>query len=164
MLFRESFHVQFVNDRFMPWRPRTFIRRSLHPLGDDPSERRAGCRIPLWIADGVVPDQIARDRPGVRVEQNFARIEAMPPRRLVRPVNSIAIDLARPRIRQVSMPDLMCLLGQRDPMRFALRSARLEQTQLNPGRVLGEDREIDATLPAGRTEGRRITRPDAHTR
>jgi hypothetical protein len=57
-------------------------------------------------------------------------------------MNSIAVNLAWLYIRQASMPDLICLLWQRDAMRLCLRIRRIEETQLNLRSVFGEERKV----------------------
>src|SRR5688572_15746957 len=84
----------------------------------------------------------------------------MPARRLVRPMDAIAIDLAGSEIRQKSMPDLMCLLRQSEAMRFLHRVRRREETQLYLRRVFGEQGEVDAAIPAGRAQRCRPARPE----
>ena len=71
-------------------------------------------------------------------------------------MHAIAVDLARSQLRQITVPDLIRFLRQRDAVRFALRVRRIEQAQLNLGRVLREEREVNAAAvevaPSG--EGR----------
>src|SRR5439155_23624202 len=67
----------------------------------------------------VAPAQRARDRTGIRIEQQLFRIEAHAGLRIVRPVNAIAVEQPGARIRKVTMPDLIGLLAQRDAFELA---------------------------------------------
>jgi hypothetical protein len=49
----------------------------------------------LIAKERIVPPEIAADRFGVRIEQDLVRVEAMAVRRVIRPMNAVAIQLAR---------------------------------------------------------------------
>ena len=69
--------------------------------------------------------------------------------RLVRPMNAIAIELPRLHPRHVSMPDKVGPPRQSDALTFTFRIWRVEQAQLDSGRMLREDREVRArAVPA----------------
>ena len=55
-----------------------------------------------------------------------------------RAVDAVAVQLSRLQIRHVAVPDHVGLLGQRDRQRLDVRVGRLEETELDAGRVLGE--------------------------
>src|SRR5262245_59043275 len=108
----------------------------------------------------VAPLHCAGNRPGVRIEQQLGRIESMTFAGRVRPVHSIAVKLPGPCLRQVKMPNLMRLLGHGNST-LALR-LRVEETKLDLGRILGEQRKINPRAIPIRTEGVRFARPDFH--
>jgi hypothetical protein len=64
--------------------------------------------------------------------------------RLVRPMNAIAIELPRPDVRHMAMPDKVGPPRQSDAQTFTLDVRRVEQAQLDSRRVLGENREVRA--------------------
>ncbi|MFT3847446.1 MAG: hypothetical protein QM739_01850 [Propionivibrio sp.] len=108
---------------------------------------------------GVVPAQAATDGLGIRVEQQLVRVEAMALLRAVRAMHPVAVKQAVPFARQVAMPDEIGLLRHGDA--FDLASAvQVEQAELDLGRVLGEEREIDALSVPRRAKRIRFARPD----
>src|SRR5436190_13696464 len=65
-------------------------------------------KVGLCVADLVTeqfvrPTNVASDRPGIRIEQDFVRVEAMPLLGLVRAVDSIAVELPRNDVGQVDV-------------------------------------------------------------
>src|SRR4029453_15817342 len=98
MLLRETFHVQLIQNGFVPWRARGAIVLPRKSGVHDLSQRREARRGAFRIKNGGVPAQIARDQFGVWIEQNLARIESVPARWLVRPVNAVAVDLSCPQV------------------------------------------------------------------
>jgi len=98
----------------------------------------------------VIPFQFADDLLGIRIEQQFVRIEAMSRGRLVRPVHAIAVKLPRPRVGQIAVPHLVGVLGQRDAL--GLAAGVVEKTQFHLGGVRGKQREVDAQAIPRRAE------------
>ena len=159
MAHRKTTHVGLIQDRAVPRNHRTALaspreRRVHHAaLGH---ERRAVAlverkirffRAELIAEEGVVPLQLTHQGLGVRVEEQLVRIEAMALLRRVFPVHPIAIYGAGPRIRQITVPNLVGVLRQRDALELAL-AAGIEQAQLDASRVRGEQREVDTeTVP-----------------
>ena len=92
---------------------------------------------------GIVPANIADERLGVGVDQQLVRIEAMAARRVIGTVHAVAVKLTGPDIRQVAVPDLMGLFRQIDTLGFA-PALRVEQAELDAGRVGGKQRKVDA--------------------
>ena len=87
-------------------------------------------------------------RAGIGVEQQLVGIEAVAQVRLVRPVDAIAIQGARPHLGQVAVEDLVGVFGQLDP-RDLLVAGAVEEADLDLGGVGGEEREIGAlAVPA----------------
>ena len=72
--------------------------------------------------------------------------------RVVRPVEPIAVEQARPGVGKVAMPDEVGALEQLDALHLA-PPLGIEETQLDALGVLGEQREIDARPFPGGAEG-----------
>src|SRR6185369_2571334 len=70
--------------------------------------------------------------------------------------------LARPRFRQVSVPDLIRVFVQANARRLLRRVGRVEQTKVNGGGILGKEREADARAIPRRAERVRLSRPYSH--
>jgi hypothetical protein len=110
--------MQFVDDGFVPW---TLIRPS--PPGEGGvdhlafrNERRTVAIIEGQIRrvvanpvaeQSVVPFERADERFGVGVDQQLVMVEAVARLGFVRSVHSIAVELTRPYVRQVTVPDLI---------------------------------------------------------
>ncbi len=91
----------------------------------------------------VRPPDLARQRPGVGVDQQLVGVEPVPGLGIVGAVDAIAVELPRGHVRQIAVPDLVGPFGQRDPLR--LRVARgIEQAEFDPLRVSREEGEVDA--------------------
>ena len=78
MLQGEPFDVQLIDYSLVPrspWRPVITPRGG--EIGDT-GQWRKGCGIALGIEHRIVPNEIPRNNLGVGIEQNLARIEAMP--------------------------------------------------------------------------------------
>src|SRR5439155_4600888 len=89
------------------------------------------------------------DRLRVRVEQELRRVEPVPPFGRVGAVHPEAVALARADAREVAVPGVRGALRERNP-RLVVRL--VEQAQLHPLRVLGEEREVRAVAVPGRAE------------
>ena len=68
--------------------------------------------------------------------------------RAIGPMHAVAVHHAGARLRQVTVPDLVGALGQRDALPFA-SPAFVEDAQLDLLRVLRKEREIDALAVPG---------------
>ena len=79
-----------------------------------------------------------------------------------RTVHTVAIQLAGPDVGQITVPDHVGLLGQRNHQRLGFRLGRIEQAQLYASRMFGEQREVDADAIPGGTEWVGSPRPDSH--
>ncbi len=105
------------------------------------------------MADGVTeqrfrPLQFADQLLGVRVDQQLVVVETMTILRIVRAVHAIAVDLARVRIRQIAVVNLVCVFRKFDALQFDFASG-VEQAQLYLGGVCREQGEVDAqAIPA----------------
>src|SRR5262249_52440405 len=92
-----------------------------------------------------------------RVEHQLVRVEAVSGARLVGAVYAIPVDRAGPHIRQIAVPDLVGVFRQIDPHLAGL----VEQAELDPRRIGGEQCEIDALAVPGRAQRMRQSFPDA---
>ena len=79
--------------------------------------------------------------------------------RLVRPIDAIAVAQAGPRVGDVAVPDLIGVLGKREPVQLA-PAALVEQAELDLFRVRGKEGEVNAFAVPGRAERTRLTRID----
>src|SRR5438128_1918388 len=68
----------------------------------------------------VVPAQIAANRFRVGIKQYLIRIETQSIGRIIRTVDSIAVQLPRQNLGQVGMPDQIGLMAERNPACFLL--------------------------------------------
>ncbi len=97
------------------------------------------------------------DAPAIGVEKDLRGIEAQAVRGLERPVDAIAIDLARPQAGDEHVPVVVGAIGGRvdpDHARWLRVVDAVEEQQLDPGRVLGEHAEVHP-VGAGRRPERR---------
>ncbi len=78
------------------------------------------------VAPAQRPDQV----PGVGVEQQLVRVEAVPFFRPVRPVHAVTVEQPGPRLGQVAVPDAVGALAQRDALDLA-PAAGVEQAELD---------------------------------
>src|SRR5262249_6929651 len=174
MQLRHSLDVAFVDDGAMPRN----AKRSVFLPGECGIDHHAlrdaaGAVVRIGLEGlGIRADAVREERVapanragyclGVRVDQQLRRIEAIADWRIVRAVHTIPIELARPNVGEIAMPDLIGALAQADlvgldPVVFAV-----EETQLHRRRVLGEEGEV-ATLAVPRgSEWVGFAWPDAH--
>src|SRR5262249_13841708 len=96
----------------------------------------------------------------VRIEQELGGIEPVARDGLVGTADAISVAQPGPRFGEVAVPDLVVALLQPDTRHLAIARRIVEQAQLDAGRVLREQREVDAR-PAPRC-AQRIgrSRPD----
>ena len=138
----EAFDVGLVDDRVFPGDARALlVRPSMRDVDDHRLVHVARIVAPvegqvLLLAAGavaemrVVPGEVAGQPLAVGVDQQLRRIEAVPGRRLIRPVHAVAVKLPGRHMRQVDVPDVVGALGQRDALGLALAVA-VEQAQLD---------------------------------
>ena len=169
---REALDVQLVDDRLVPRRARRPVVAPRERRIEHRGERRVRRRVTIVgrviRVGGVVTKErrMPSRRPAhdlrVRIEQHLERVEPVARRRIVRAVHAIAVQLARPHVRQVPVPDHVGLLGQEDARAFGGGEGRVEETQFDAGGVLGEDGEVDADAVPRRAKRIRGSWPDAH--
>jgi hypothetical protein len=58
-----------------------------------------------------IPLELSEMRDSVGVQQQLVGIEAMPALRLIGPMDAITVNCAGPNIREISVPDLIGVLG-----------------------------------------------------
>src|ERR1700738_3578823 len=112
-------------------------------------ERQVAVRISQLITEKLVgPCQLPADRLGVRIEQQFVRIEAQSALGKVGSVHPITVQLARAHARQVDVPGTVGAPTEADALFVVPR--RVEQTEFDELGMLGEQGKIDAlTIPIG---------------
>jgi len=88
----------------------------------------------------------------IGVDEELVGVEAMTVPRLVRPIDTIAVEGPRPRIRQIAVPDFVGIFRQRNAVDLA-NTLRIEETELDPLGVRREQGEIDALAVPRRAEG-----------
>ena len=94
------------------------------------------------------------------IEEQLVGIEAMAPRRIVRAVHAVAINLAGAYLRQVDVPDLVGLLPHRDSRHLRRSVGVLEEAEFHGRGVFAENREVDAAaVPCG-AQGVRVAGVD----
>ncbi len=175
MQLGEAAHVHLVDDRVVPRRARIAVVAPRERRVDDlalrhaarvvaPILRQVGALTADAIAEvRIAPGERPDDRLRIGIEQQLLRVEAMAVLRLVRAVHAIAVQLPRPRLGQVAVPDLVRLLAQRDALQLAPPAA-IEQAQLDAFRMLGEQREVDALAVPRSALRKRFTGPDGGDR
>ena len=172
---RHAFHVQLVDDCFVPWNVRPTVIPPREGGIDHPAFRHAGCGVtPVEceiLALGaeaipivrIAPVDVAGDRFRVRVEQELVRIEAMTLFRAIGSIDAIPIEQPGPRFRQIAMPDQIIVFHERDALDFP-PPLRIEDAELDFLRVLREQREIDAFSVPRRSTRVRPPCPDCGDR
>src|SRR5207237_8308386 len=91
-------------------------------------------RVARWV-----PAHLALDRARVRIQEKLVLVAADAVLGRVRPVNPVAVSLARADVRHVRVPGEGVDLVEGDPL---LRAVLVEKAQLELLRDLAEEREI----------------------
>ena len=152
----KTLDVTFIDDGLRPGRQRPAPDRRRpaiaghHRLGHVLRiVARVGGEIEIGMAElitevGRIPAELSRQRPGVRVEQEFRRIETVAGMGRVRAVHAIAVAGPRLQTGDVTVPDAVGLFRQENPVdRF--RPAFVVQAEfhrLGMSRVQGESRAL----------------------
>jgi hypothetical protein len=100
------------------------------------------------------------DRLRIRVEEQLRRVAAVPFGRVVRPVNAVAVALARLDRGQVGMPDEAVHLRQLNKL---LRAVIGDQRQVDLFGNLREQREVRTGTVVRGSEGIGTSRPFLHS-
>ena len=171
---REAAHVHLVDDRLVPRRARpavvapgerridTTAASGANGALSRGSNTRSACGCPIVypnIASSHVTGRAIAFAYGI--EHHLVRIEPVTVRGIPGAVDAITVELARPDIRHIAVPVHVRLLGQRNPLALDRCLGTIEEAEVHTGRVLGEDREVDAEPVPRRAERIRLARPDA---
>ena len=89
--------------------------------------RRCSVTIDGVTKEGRVPVEVASDGFGIGIEEQLGRIVTMPVGWRVRTMYAPAIELARPRLRQVDMTDMVGAFMHRQTDAFAGRIGPIEK-------------------------------------
>ncbi len=171
---REALDVQLVDDRVAPGHVRRPRVAPVEAAFDDPGlghEGRAVLAIGYAVvvlartAQRRVPQQPSVERERRRIDQQLGGIEAVAVARRVRAVHSIAVQRAGAAElgRQEAVPDLAGAPRQAQACAL-LAAGRIEQAQLDAGRIGRVDREIGALPGPVRAERLRHAGAQAHGR
>lgn len=109
---------------------------------------------------GVRPVRCSDNRFSVRINENLVRIEPMPLLRSVGTMNTESVELVGLDVRDVAVPDHVGQFGERETDRLALRAHGVEQTEFDFRRVLGKQGEVCSSTVPGRSQRKRLPRPD----
>jgi hypothetical protein len=171
---RKTLHVHFVNDRLVPG---TLRRPVIAPGEGRIDHDRQGGRVRIiaivegqvffGIADLVAPHlvapaHVATDPLGVGIEHHLIHVEAMTVCRLVWPADAVAVELARPNVGQVAMPDQVAALGDGNPLAFLRVVGRIKQAQFDFRRAFGKQREVSSVAVPRCPQGIRFSWPNSH--
>jgi hypothetical protein len=169
-----ALHVTLVDDGARPGRARRpvvapaegvvhhdALRHAARAVGTALREVRAGVADAIG-EQGVAPLDAAGHRLRVRVEEQLVRVEAMPLLGRPGPVHAVAVELPGAYVGQARVPDVVGALDELDPLGRLLGVRAVEEAELDPCGVAGEQREVHAFPVPGRTERIRRARPDPH--
>ena len=172
VLLRDALNVCLVDERVFPRNARRLVVAPGKGFFDDGTERSIRGTVPLVkrqifavaadvVAEQtVVPAQWPSDGLGVRVEEHLIRVKPVPACGVVRPVDAVAVELARPQIRHVAVPDGPGALRKLKCRRRLAVVGMIEQQQLDFLGIGAVQREIDAdSVPRCSSRVRR-SRPD----
>ena len=163
--------VGLVDHRLVVGRARRAVGRPFEVRRDHHAGHRVAQRIDLrWCAARgqvvglqVIGEQrlaeveVAVKRLAVGIEQQLARIAAVPRGRIPRAVDAETVALVRLDGREVAVPDVAVDLVEVDPLLAAVLG---DQAQLYPFGHLGEQREVGACTVVAGAKGISGARPD----
>src|SRR5271165_50686 len=166
--------MRLIDERLVPGRQRRTIvapgERGVHygrqrsePCAVAFVERQVGVGMVELVGEQrIIPLQVTPDRLRIRVEQEFLGVEPVSFEWLERAMHSVTVELAGNDVRRVVVPDLCCLLEERDGRRFLRVAGLIEKAELDLRRILREKTEIDtSSVPSG-SQGIWSSRPDTH--
>ena len=174
ILDRHPLHVGLVDDGTIPRRLRmAVVVPGERVVDDDAFGHSSGAIgvVDLEIVsrmahlvgkERVIPLDLARDRLGVGIDEQLGRIEPVTVLGIVRAMDPEAVELARSHVGEKAVPDLVGPFPKQNLVLLDRIVRPLEQTELDGGRVLGEDGEVDALSVPGGAEGVGKAGPDAH--
>jgi len=135
------------------------VRRTVAPVT---TEVRVGVGPERIAKEGLVPPYPAGKGLGVGIKEELGRIEAMAVLRGIRTVHAIAIALPRTEPGHISVPDIIRTGWQRDAQRLVGTLRGVEEAEINPRSMLGEQRKIHPSTIPGCPKRRGSTRIDVH--
>ena len=156
-------NVALVDDRLVPGDSRKAVVAPRERVVHDHALGHASRAVPgvedlilLGVSDPVSEHDVARfdlaaDRFGVGIEQELVKVEPVTFLGCVRPIDPESVELAGLYVGQVAVPDQVGSLSKRDPVGGRRVVRPVEKTELDTGRMLGEDREVDAFAVPRRT-------------
>ncbi len=164
----QALDVGLVEDRLVVLVPRRAVVAPVEEGIGDHRVHRVAERVVAVERGGVaeavgeqrlVAVDLAVDGLRIGVEQQLARVAAVSVRQVVRPVDPVAVALARLDPRHVSVPDEAVDLDQ---LVSGLSTVSVDQAELDALGHLREEGEVHAGAVIGRAERVRPPRPDVH--
>src|SRR6476659_6739713 len=143
----KSMHMHFVDHGSIPRRPQQLVAAPGERLVDDHTfGYRAGVipiiegEILLGITDPVPkervrPIDIAGNRLRIRIDQDLGWVESEADFRLVQAVDTVAIELAWPYLRQVDVPDEISAFFDPNAVRLLRVVRSPKETKLHSRRI-----------------------------
>jgi len=150
MSHRETLHVHLIDDGFVVLVLGWSIMAPVEIRRGDHGQHVVAERIKIvqlgWFGEtvgeqGFVAVDLTTDGFRVRIQQELGRVAPMPPSRLVRPIDPVAVELPRLDSWDVDVPDVAIHLDQIDAR---LGPVIVDQAKLNFRRHFGEEREVHA--------------------
>src|ERR1700716_2004625 len=163
MTHRIAADVGLVEDRAFPRDLRPSLFAPCEGRINDAAfrhERRAVALVERKIAlgrtdgiakQGIVPLQLSNDLLAIGVEKKLVVVEAVTRRRRIGAVHAVAIDLTRPSVRKIAVPNLVGIFRKFYALDLLL-AFEIEKAELHLGGVGREQREIDAKAVPGRSQ------------
>src|SRR5205823_5887525 len=107
----------------------------------------------------IAPAHRADYAASVRIEQQLVRVETMSLFGSIRAMNAVAVQQARSRFGQIAVPHHVGTFGERKTLQLAT-AARVEDDEIDAGRVRRVQREVHAATVPGRAERIRTAWPN----
>ncbi len=168
----EALDVDLVEHRVAEGAPRELVVVPEEEVVHDHALGRAGRVVPrirrLVAHVGLdeaphrrAPVDLVGDGARVGIEEDLPGVEAEPAPRLVRAVHAEAVELPRCEPGHEAVEHVGGELGQGQRLALGDAGGPVEQADVDPARVLGEDGEVDAGAVVRRAERVRSSRPDS---
>ena len=123
--------------------------------------RKIGGRVAHPVAEHLVaPVKLTGQSSGIGIDQELGGIEAEPALGLVRPVHTVAVELARSQIGDEAMPDEIGSLAEHDPFSLGASVRSVEETDIDASGVLAEEGEVYPGPVPRRAQGVGSSRPE----
>jgi hypothetical protein len=166
---REALEVHLVDDRLVQLAAERPVAAPVERAVDD--DRLGHVRTAVGVValqvvaaqrigeHGRVPVDVPGDGAGIRIDEQLRRIAAVPLRRLPWTVDAKTVTLARADTGQVAVPAERGALRQVDARFTALL---VEETELDPRRHFGEEREVGPAAIGHGAEREWLSRTNVH--